>query len=426
MRQGKRHRAVAASIALAAAVGLSACAPPAEVPIAGPTPIDRAFPDETQAQLEDAVTHAMAAAGASGAVVGVWAPWSGTWVTGLGTQQMGGGAEITDDMRFRAARLTRPMVCDVLYDLVDSDTVALADSVTDYVPGVPDLSDVTLDDLCDSTSGVGSFADRLQGIWIGNPTRRWDPREQVSYGLAKPRASAPGATYVDADTNYVLLGLALERATGRSLSDLIASHVTVPLGLAATQLPSLGTTAVASDAPVLTGHHSLPDGAGELDCAEPVDRTQLSASVGYGDTGVVSDIHDVGKYVRALAVGALQKEGAERFDNVMPAYAGAPTWYTADGGALHAGALVGQTGSTLGYAVSAWSDPNSGLTVAVVLNNSASGGNLVTALAWELAAIASKAPAAPGATLPEAGLPWTAEQYHDAVTQGAICPIPAP
>ena len=34
-------------------------------------------------------------------------------------------------------------------------------------------------------------------------------------------------------------------------------------------------------------------------------------------------------------------------------------------------------------------------------------------LAWELAAIASKAPATDGAAAPEAGLPWTAQQYHD-------------
>ena len=40
---------------------------------------------------------------------------------------------------------------------------------------------------------------------------------------------------------------------------------------------------------------------------------------------------------------------------------------------------------------------------------------MAASLAWELAAIASKAPAAAGETAPEAGLPWTAQQYHDAI-----------
>ena len=78
-----------------------------------------------------------------------------------------------------------------------------------------------------------------------------------------------------------------------------------------------------------------------------------------------------------------------------------------------------------GYATAAFADPPSGLTVAVVLNNSAVGGGFAEYLAWELAAIASKAPASGGATAPEAGLPWTAQQYHDAIAAAAICTPPA-
>ena len=60
-----------------------------------------------------------------------------------------------------------------------------------------------------------------------------------------------------------------------------------------------------------------------------------------------------------------------------------------------------------------------------MLNNS--GGNKLTSawLAWELAAIASKAPAAAGQTLPEAGLPWTAQQMRDNIVGNAICAAPA-
>ena len=67
----------------------------------------------------------------------------------------------------------------------------------------------------------------------------------------------------------------------------------------------------------------------------------------------------------------------------------------------------------------------SGLTVAVVLNDSAANSGVGAQLAWELAAIASKAPAASGQTAPEAGLPWTAEQYHEKIAANAICATPA-
>ncbi|HET6301560.1 serine hydrolase domain-containing protein [Microbacterium sp.] len=425
-RGHRRHRVVAAVAAVVAlSLALAGCAVPEQVTVEVPPQVERTLPEETVQQLQSAVEHAMAAAGASGAIVGVWAPWSGSWVAGLGTQSPTDGAEVTADMRFRAARITRPMVCDVLFDVAAAGTVSLDDSVSDYVPGVPDLSDVTLRQLCDGTAGLGSYGGILTPLWLSNPTRVWDPRELASYGIGQAQDVQPGTAYSSSDAGYVLLGLALERATNNSLSALVAEHVTNPLGLDATVLPAASDTAVADDGPVLHGHHSLPGEGGELNCTEPLDITELSASVGYADAGIVSDIDDLGHYVQALAAGALDPEELDRFDDPKPVYNGAPTWYTADGGAVLAGPLVGQFGSVPGYAVSAWSDPNSGLTVAVVLNNSVTSGNIAAYLAWELAAIASKAPPASGESLPEAGLPWTAQQQHETVAKLAVCPIPS-
>ncbi len=88
---------------------------------------------------------------------------------------------------------------------------------------------------------------------------------------------------------------------------------------------------------------------------------------------------------------------------------------------MQVGSLVGQFGAVPGYTTAAFSDPQSGLTVAVVLNDSAAGSGIGGYLAWELAAIASKAPAAAGETAPEAGLPWTADQFHAEITKRAGC-----
>ena len=77
-----------------------------------------------------------------------------------------------------------------------------------------------------------------------------------------------------------------------------------------------------------------------------------------------------------------------------------------------------------GYLSAVFSDPVTGLTVALVLNNSAAGAGVAASLAWQLAAIASKAVAAAGESVPEAGLPWSAQQNHDAIAAAAICPLP--
>jgi D-alanyl-D-alanine carboxypeptidase len=62
----------------------------------------------------------------------------------------------------------------------------------------------------------------------------------------------------------------------------------------------------------------------------------------------------------------------------------------------------------------------------VSLNDSTTDGTIASYLAWELAAIASKAPAAEGQTAPDFGLPFTAEQYHQSIAEAAIPCIAPP
>lgn len=424
-RPRRQRGAVAMLAVLGLVAALAGCS--AEEPEAEALPqASVALPDETTQQLQDAVAHAMAATGASGAVVGVWAPWSGSWVAGVGTQSPGGGDEVSVDSHFRAARVTRAMICDVLYAVVAEGKVELDASVSSLVSGAPDAADVTLEQLCNGTSGIGSYAAQLTPLWMSNPARVWDPRELATYGLGQPRTSAPGTAYRDSDAGYVLLGLALERATGQSAAALIKRYVTDPLGLQSTYLPAAKSAPPADAGPVLTGYQSMPGEGGALDCAAPRDYTELSSSLAYTDGGVVSTITDLGRYAQALAAGELLQDGVDRFDTPLPAYADAPAWYTATGGAIQAGSLIGQYGGVPGYLSAAFSDPTTGLTVALVLNNSAGSTGIASALAWELAAIASKAPATSGETAPEAGLPWTPQQQHDAITQAAVCPLPTP
>jgi D-alanyl-D-alanine carboxypeptidase len=422
-RRHLRRAGGALACTIALAVTIAACAAPSPAVVDLPSQTDAPLPDETVQQLQDAVAHAMAATGSPGAIVGVWAPWSGAWVTGLGTEQpAGAGDAVAVDLQFRAAQVTRAMTCDVLYAVADAGTVSLDEPITEYVSGVADLTDVTLGDLCNGTSGVGGYSGQLLSAWLSNPARVWSPRELASYGLGMARSTEPGDAYRDSDAGYVLLGLALERATGQSAAQLIDEYVVRPLGLTATQLPA--DSSPLSSPAVLEGYLSQKDAAGAMNCAAPLDVTGLSTSTGFTDSGVVTDIRDLGRYAQALAAGALLPEGVDRLEGAFPANSQAPSWFTTSGGVYHAGSLIGQAGAVPGYATAAFADPDTGLTVAVVLNNSAAGSGPPLWLAWELAAIVSKAPATGGETPPEAGLPWTAQQFRDAITNAAVCPIP--
>lgn len=417
----RRWRAAAASAAVLALV-LTGCSSEGSFTYTPPAQVDGALPDATVDAMQAAVDNALTASGASGAIVGVWVPWSGSWVTASGTQDRDGG-ELSTDMTFRVADVTRLMTCDVLYALADEGTVKLDAKVPKYVSGVADMKDVTLLDLCNGTSGAGSSEPTIKGALLNTPERIWAPLELAGYGLGRERV-APATTFRDSDAGYLLLGLALERATGMSASELIAEYVTEPLELAATSLPG-STPAAPGDTP-MNGHY-MSAVEGGYNCAAPVDITTLSASSGYTDSGVVSNITDLGRYVQAEAKQVLRtKDTPARFGAPLPVSEKGPSWYQAAGGAYLAGSMVGQHGWVPGYATSAYSDPATGFTVAVVLNDSTGGSRFAQQLSWELAAIASKAAPASGQTAPEFGLPFTAETYHESISKSALACVPPP
>ncbi|MCD1267922.1 serine hydrolase [Microbacterium sp. MEC084] len=422
MRITSRWRRAVAALAGAAAiaVAISGCTGGDPRDATTPDLVSGELPGDTVEQLQGAVEHAMAATGSSGAIVGVWVPWAGAWVTGLGSTAHEGGSEVSTDMAFRIASMTRPMTCDVLYGMVEDGIVELDDPVSKYVPSTPDLTDVTLKQLCDNTSGLARSHDTLLDNYLRTPEREWNAREVAAAGLGKDRTEA-GVAFTDSDTGYLLLGVALQNAASETPAALMRRYVTGPLGLDQTRLP--GARAEAPGEPALPGYYSDQEDR-DAGCVAPREYTEMSASFGYTDSGAVSTIDDLGAYTASLAARAKDGDAlAPRWADAKPISTKSDSWYQYAGGTFIAGSMVGQQGTVPGYMTSAYADMDNGLTVAVVLNNSAAPESLVGYLAKELAAIVSKVPAREGGTAPEFGLPWTAEDYHQRIADRAVCPI---
>lgn len=417
LRRSRRLAAVAGTLALA--IGLAACSSTETVSLPLPDQVDAAITGDVPTQLQTAVDRAIAASGASGAIVGVRVPWSGVWDAGIGSVAPGGAA-VSDDMTFHAGALTRAMTCDVLYGLVHDGVVSLDDTVGKYVSGLGSQGgqeNLTLGQLCDSTAGIAPYAAAIDARVRATPARVWNPRELMGFGMSRPSTAQPGTVFADSDTGYVLLGFALERATNKTAAQLYQQYVFGPNGLSSTSLPTTDTAG-------LEGLWTGTAADGSAACSAPTPIVGLSPSAGFTASGVISDLADMGRYVQALALGLRSYDAAGRFENPLPAVANGPSWFTARGGTYQAGSLIGQYGAVPGALTAAFADRNTGMSVVVTLNNSRASIDLVRSLAWELAAIASKAPAASGRTAPQAGLPWTAEDMAAQVTAAAVCPIP--
>ncbi len=327
MTRGLRgaKRATAVALASLVALVLGACTPYADATARLPQQVQGAFPTAIEGRLETAVTDAMKLAGASGALVGVWAPWSGSYTDGLGTTAVNGSDPVTTDMHFRIATNTTSMTCSVLLSLVDEGKVKLDDPVSLYLPRIVGVGGITLRELCQNTSGVGDYSPQLKPAFVTNPQRQWPTMELLSDGLATKAAGTPGQIYSPSQANMVLLGMALEAATGMSWSDMYRHYVFDRLGMSQSSFPDPGQLSLPS--PHLLGYATSLTPAGALQCGTTVDETSLSPSMGWTASGAVSTISDLKTYVQALATGSLVSAAAARAqDTGVPLGTGAPSW----------------------------------------------------------------------------------------------------
>jgi D-alanyl-D-alanine carboxypeptidase len=382
------------------------------------------LPSATTKQLDDALQNALKQSGATGAIAGVWAPWSGSWKQADGTVSSAKGAAQMDiDDAFRIGSITKPMTCTVLLDLVADGRVKLDDEVSKYLPRMVGLNGLTLGSLCQNTSGVADYWGMLSPQIVTNPSRPWDSVELINSALGSARVGSPGEKWSYSNGGYVLLGLALQLATGDSWQQLYTKYITSPLGLEDTSLP----TGTKLPSPSPRGYAPAQDVVtGAVQCQTMLDDTALSPSAMQTAGGLVSNLDDTASMIHAVAAGDyLPSTLTKQQQTGIIMSTGMPSWATYGIGVEKMGPLVGHASEVPGFTTAAYSDPGSGLTVVVMFNTSANGANFARVAALQLASIASKAAPSSGKKTPNIGLPWTADQMAQVLPYTRGCGRPA-
>jgi D-alanyl-D-alanine carboxypeptidase len=205
--------------------------------------------------------------------------------------------------RFRIASVTKTFVAAVVLELAAEGRLTLDDSVERWLPGlVPEGRSITLRELLNHTSGLYNYVDdpAFVAARIADPGRVWSPRELVAVATSHPPNFPPGTGWSYSNTNYVLLGLVVERVTGRTLADELRTRIFQPLALASTSFP----TGTEIDAPYahayLVSRPPLPFPAGTL-----IDISTIVSPSAWGAGQIVSTADDVTRFFGALLGGRL-------------------------------------------------------------------------------------------------------------------------
>jgi len=232
-----------------------------------------------------------------------------------GVRQLSGTSGVADlDSRtpvnssgfFRIGSNTKTFVSVVVLQLVAEHRLSLDDTVGRWLPGVVhgngnDGDKITVRELLQHTSGLHNYTDDLQAQ-ITSPEayrklefHQFSRQDLLDIALAHQPASAPGAAFNYSNTNYVLLGMIIEKVTHDSWEDQVARRIIVPLGLRHTFAPGTSTRL---PRPHATGYLIF-------DKNTRVDTTAENMSWADSAGALISTAADLNKFWSAIGSGTL-------------------------------------------------------------------------------------------------------------------------
>lgn len=264
----------------------------------------------TEAALRAAVRRLVTEGSAPGAAA-LARDGGGTRFASAGLADLRTGRHLHRNDRFRAGSITKTLIATVVLQLADERRLGLDDTVEEHLPGLVrgqgnDGRKITLRQLLTHTSGLFDFtADQRVARRLSRPPTAapLTPRQLVRVAVAHRPRFAPGTAWHYSNTNYILLGLVVERVTGRPYAAETERRVLRPLGLRGTSFPGARGT--------LPTPHGRAYATGTA-TGTPRDVTALDPSAAGAAGEVISTLDDLARFFGALLRGGLLPPAALR------------------------------------------------------------------------------------------------------------------
>ena len=323
------------------------------------------LPPQLSAKLDAAVRSALPQTAAPGVIVGVVTP-SGTWKAAYGKADPAEGTPMAVGMHTRIGSVTKTFTGTAVMQLAEAGKLSLDDKIQKYVPGIPNGDRITLRQLANMTSGLASYtqSSKFTDVLFSKPATILTPKELVAIGVAESPLYEPGTSFNYSNTNTVLLGLVIEKVTGKPVGQVLKQQIFDPLKLRNTSWPGNSTDMPAPYAQgfTLQGDFAKPDA--------PSNATHWNPSWGWTAGEMISDIDDLLVYARALGTGhGLLGEAAQTERLTFPGAGGYGIGVGCSGG------WVGHTGELPGYNTTVYYRTGADIAVVVQTNSDIASGN---------------------------------------------------
>jgi D-alanyl-D-alanine carboxypeptidase len=253
-----------------------------------------------EGQLQDVLDKGIAKYDVNGVSATVIFPDGEIWngVSGISHDTV----PIEPTMLFAIGSVTKNFVAALTLVLAEEGVLSLDDPLSMWLPSYPYVDgDITIRQLLNHTSGLYMFWDN-QEIWddlMADRTRYFTPEEVLEY-IKEPEFEA-GEGWRYSNTNYLLLAMIVNEATGSNLSTELNSRLYQPLGLSEFYLSQ------EESIPAHQAHVYGDNWDGPIRDVTLLPRTSHE-SITYGSSGIFTTSENLARWSHALFEGGVLEE----------------------------------------------------------------------------------------------------------------------
>ena len=260
--------------------------------------------------------------------------------------------------------------------LVKEGKINLDDKIEKYLgkeswfARLPNAKDITVRQLMNHTSGLVryEFKEQFTKDLTANPDKIWKPEELVAYLLDEKAPFEAGKGWDYSDTNYIVLGMIIERVTGKKFYDEARRRILKPLKFERT-LPQDKRELKG----LIPGYAGASNPFGGKDKVLENGKFIINPQFEWTGGGWISNAEDLARWAKAMYEGkAFDASLLPEMLNGVPARLGRDTKYGL--GVIirptPAGLTYGHSGFFPGYMTDMMYFPEHKISVAVQVNSS--------------------------------------------------------
>ena len=209
-------------------VGFMAARAPAQGPLAA----------ELEARIDALAAAALEAPGAVGLSVAVGVGDRVVYAKGFGLAEVEHKVPADAETLFRIGSVTKQYTAAAVMRLVEQGKLSLDDPIEKVLPEYPaPAKPVTIRRLLDHTSGIPSYTGN-HAFMMRDASLELTPQEMLATFKDAPLDFEPGTEFKYNNSAYYLLGLVIEKASGKPYPQYLADEFFTPLGLKRTRYES--------------------------------------------------------------------------------------------------------------------------------------------------------------------------------------------